>query len=694
MRSPSEEDALLPEASLEKLKSSSRRFESSARSMSSRLMSRLSSSQREHALVNLNIGPAARLIRDAVLGERSPPDWYDPYSDHDTHPFKSFLSLLCARLVAHRSMNRLLKTTVWIMTLLTFIEPPSWCRDNYDLPLTETESPSTVGSFGTCGFILTARGDAVDGTENVQLYPNSSAMWLRPRHSRIVESVCLVILLLFMIFHFGKDGMSLKRYFQPGYMRRIRVFRLITMAALCYGVWSKETSFSPFFRLFLLGTYLKSFQKELNSFVRLLPQAATILSVLAILIVFYGWFGVVIFYDSEQGVRDFSNLIEGCWTMWICVTTANYPDVMMPSYNDNRLSGIFFVSYMAISFFLIMNLILAAVVNGYDESIEQRKQTRKEIALESLNEAFRLMDPNETGYVERETIMALFFILNEDFPEIRRLSDDEAKLLFGFLDKDGSSKITLDEFQDFGSVLLLEFTSEAAYETFVQRFFPKIFNSGWYQQLCVIVRSTTFEVVVDLILIANAVIIAFQSYPELTGKSVQLNPHYSNGHLDTWEELLETIFTTLYVIEALLKITVDGWKRYSESARNCFDFCVTLVALVATAYVYYPNAYSDSRLIRLVVMARVLRLVRLLMMVPAFQLLGAITAEILPAALNVLLLLFFLMYWFAGLGMLLYGGMITRDPNNPLSSAILGNDFSDNDYWGNNFNDMVSLPCI
>jgi two pore calcium channel protein len=195
-------------------------------------------------------------------------------------------------------------------------------------------------------------------------------------------------------------------------------------------------------------------------------------------------------------------------------------------------------------------------------------------------------------------------------------------------------------------------------------------------------------------LIANAFIFAFQSYPELTGKSVKLNPHYSNGHLDTWEELLETIFTTLYVVEALLKITVDGWKRYSESARNCFDFGVTLVALVATAYVYYPNAYSDSRLIRLVVMARVLRLVRLLMMVPAFQLLGAITAEILPAALNVLLLLFFLMYWFAALGMLLYGGMITRDPNNPLSSAILGNDFSDNDYWGNNFNDMVSLPCI
>ena len=192
-----------------------------------------------------------------------------------------------------------------------------------------------------------------------------------------------------------------------------------------------------------------------------LPQVVTILSVLAILIVFYGWCGVVIFYDSEQGVRDFSNLIEGCWTLWICVTTAKYPDVMMPSYNKNRLSGLFFVSYMIITFFLLMNLILASVVNAYDEAIQRRKETRKEVALESLTKAFHLMDPDITGRVDRYTIMALFLILNEDFPEIRTLSDDETKLVFGFLDKDGSSTITLEEFQDFGSVLLLEFTKES-----------------------------------------------------------------------------------------------------------------------------------------------------------------------------------------------------------------------------------------
>lgn len=39
---------------------------------------------------------------------------------------------------------------------------------------------------------------------------------------------------------------------------------------------------------------------------------------LAIVVLFYAWFGVVLFYGTEQGVETFPNLIEGIWTLWIC----------------------------------------------------------------------------------------------------------------------------------------------------------------------------------------------------------------------------------------------------------------------------------------------------------------------------------------------------------------------------------------
>ena len=71
------------------------------RSISNRLISHLSSSEREHALKNLGIGPAAHLIRDAVLGERSPENWFDPYADPDRPFSKCSVSVVLA---ANRSL--------------------------------------------------------------------------------------------------------------------------------------------------------------------------------------------------------------------------------------------------------------------------------------------------------------------------------------------------------------------------------------------------------------------------------------------------------------------------------------------------------------------------------------------------------------------------------------------------------------
>jgi len=401
--------------------------------------------------------------------------------------------------------------------------------------------------------------------------------------------------------------------------------------------------------------------------------------------------GVLLFDVSEQGKRDFPNWIEGVWTLWICVTTANYPDVMMPSYNENRLTALYFISFMVISFFYLMNLILAVTVNSYDESIAERRQSRDELSRDLLTRAFKLLDNENKNCIKKETVMAVMLILNQDVPEIQRLSKEERSIIFAFLDRDGSSTISLDEFLDFGKILLLDLRKQSDYNTFVEVQFPNVHQSNWYQGLCKFVRSAGFEYAVDIILVLNALIIAFQDYPMLAGHDITTDPHFNDGYIDTIWELMETIFTVFYVLEAMLKIMVDGFKKYSESPRNMFDFVITFSAVLASAYVYYPNAYSNSNLIRWVVMARVLRLGRLLFVIKPFQMFGTISVDIVPAAGNVFMILLFIEYVFASVGMFLYGGLITRDPANPLAYILLeAEDFVDNNYWANNFNDMFS----
>lgn len=90
-------------------------------------------------------------------------------------------------------------------------------------------------------------------------------------------------------------------------------------------------------------------------------------------------------------------------------------------------------------------------------------------------------------------------------------------------------------------------------------------------------------------------------------------------------------------------------------------------------------------------MARVLRLGRVLFTIDAFRMIGAISLDIIPAAASVFTVLLFIAYFFSWLGMMIFGGLITRDPRDPTAFKLLeAKDFVANEYWANNFNDMIS----
>ena len=97
-----------------------------------------------------------------------------------------------------------------------------------------------------------------------------------------------------------------------------------------------------------------------------------------------------------------------------------------------------------------------------------------------------------------------------------------------------------------------------------------------------------------------------------------------------------------------------------------------------------PNAYNNPTLINFVVMARVLRLGRILFAVENFRLFGYISVSIIPVTKSVFIVLLFIGYLFASTGMLLFGGVITRDPSNPAAESLLeSEEFVNSEYWAN-----------
>ena len=437
-------------------------------------------SERDRA-VQKGVTQAAFLIRDAILGESENPaqGTYDPYL-HPENRFRNLLSLIFRQIISTRILRQMLYVAAWMLGILTFIEPPRWCSDGFQ----GDPNMNCHVLFKMMGSPATSDNATISADEEnyVEYYPNAHSLFLYQHQSKIIESICISYVTFMTICRIGRDGFSMTRYLRKGPAQTIRSLQLVSIVSIIFGLCCTQQSvLQPFARLLLLSTLTTSVQQEAKTLIKVLPEVMNILVILFIYMVFWAFLGTVLFYDTVEAESGFSSLIESLWTLWICVTTANYPDVMMPAYNKSRLTGIYFVVFMVMSFFFLMNLILASVVNTYDDVMESRKKERKVEEDTKLTEAFQLMDCENTGTIDRETVMTLFRILNKDFPEFQHISTRDAKLFFAVLDRDGSSLVSLNEFLDFGSILLLEFITASEFETLVQRRFPKLYHSARYQ---------------------------------------------------------------------------------------------------------------------------------------------------------------------------------------------------------------------
>lgn len=190
-------------------------------------------SERDKALEKPGVGEAAFLIRDAVLGslevDNPSEGAYNPYENPDL-VFKNAMSIFCRRLFSLRPVRRFMYAVVWMLVILSFIEPPGWC---FHIPGLEVDAET--GAAGQCPRIMALHGppaDDPDSDKDVQYYPNSAAFLLTRYQATILEAACLVSIGLFILIKVGRDGLSLTRYLRKGRTRQIRLFEISAVALL------------------------------------------------------------------------------------------------------------------------------------------------------------------------------------------------------------------------------------------------------------------------------------------------------------------------------------------------------------------------------------------------------------------------------------------------------------------------------
>lgn len=92
-----------------------------------------------------------------------------------------------------------------------------------------------------------------------------------------------------------------------------------------------------------------------------------IMDVLLLFMVFIFMFAMMAFhaFASIKDDPSFGSLRDSFVNLFILVTTANYPDVMMPSYSHTPWSFLFFAAFLIICLYFLQNLLLAVVYDKF-----------------------------------------------------------------------------------------------------------------------------------------------------------------------------------------------------------------------------------------------------------------------------------------------------------------------------------------
>eukprot|EP01026_Neomeris_dumetosa_P055650 TRINITY_DN5067_c0_g1_i3.p1 TRINITY_DN5067_c0_g1~~TRINITY_DN5067_c0_g1_i3.p1 ORF type:complete len:549 (+),score=25.29 TRINITY_DN5067_c0_g1_i3:223-1647(+) len=394
------------------------------------------------------------------------------------------------------------------------------------------------------------------------------------------------------------------------------------------------------------------------------------------------------------------------WSLMVLLTTCNYPDVAIQAYTFDRTSFLFFLTFSVGGIFFLINFATAIVYNTYTEQDEIERTMVRTQEEKHLQEAFDLIDEDKKGYISFDE----FMVMVDEMRKYRRLATvvkgDITKLIFAVLDSDGSQVLTFENFRMLVNVLHMRF-ERIEEDTFFERNYPVLFKSKLFQVFKQIVMSVWFDYGMILILLVMGVLTVWEQWEDITDDKQPPSRRIDNKPDSFWN-VIELIFTLIFVVEAAVKILAVGWKVYWK--RDSFEFFVAVLSVVVTIIIYIPtNNFNDTIFIRYALFLRlfqmlqilsaisapgILRLMRLLTTIRYFQLFYLTIVRMIPPVVKVTKMLFCIMFFYSCLGVSIYGGLVNRDPDRVQYQKLLNTDYARAGYWAMNMNDMAGCMVI
>ena len=357
--------------------------------------------------------------------------------------------------------------------------------------------------------------------------------------------------------------------------------------------------------------------------------------------------------NRTEGFRYFEDLGMGLINMIVLLTTANHPDIMLPAYREHRLYSLYFISYLVIGLYILMNVLTAVVYNqfrGFLATSIQSSFTRRRVGQFA---AFVIL-ANRTRQVKNthgnklEVSKSYVRLLLQQI----KLKSNVLGLIAEKLEMLNDDLLKWNQFR--GIFVALRSTSKLRWRKRQEFNFSSYRSIAWIQYVLQHKYCTFVSISMSVL---NCIVISLMVLFRCDLDYKDTHPNYILG-------IINLIFLPYYILECLVYVSFLGrfylyqWRNlydlFSAALIICGDIALLCVLKTFDANIYVGTVYlTDAR--KVIQVTHIFIMLRLLRIIPHVSALRHIANTIIHLIRNLRAyvgLMICVYYFFAILGMI------------------------------------------
>jgi voltage-gated sodium channel len=180
---------------------------------------------------------------------------------------------------------------------------------------------------------------------------------------RIANDVCLGLFVVELVIRIAAYGSRPQRFFTDGW----NVFDFLVIgAAFVPGLRENATALRliRLLRVVRVISVLPEVRVLLRGMVRSLPPIASMGALALLLVYVYGMVGWVLF--GSENPADWGNIGRAMLSLFVMLTLEEWPTYLRAGMEIHSWSWVYFVSYVLVAGFLVINVLIGIVINAME----------------------------------------------------------------------------------------------------------------------------------------------------------------------------------------------------------------------------------------------------------------------------------------------------------------------------------------